>query len=378
VSLDDLPTPALLLDAAALDRNISRMAAHARALGVALRPHVKTHKCVEIARRQRQAGAAGLTVSTLPEARACAAAGFDDLTWALPLAPPGIGPALDLVREGVTLRLVLDDEPTLSALEQAAVARGVRPHVWLKVDCGYHRAGVDPSSPAAWQLATRLGTSPAIRFDGLLTHAGHSYHAYGSEARAAVARAERDAVTRFAAGLRAAGVPVPSVSIGSTPSVTAATDLSGVDEIRPGNYALFDLTQVALGSCRLEDVAVSVLATVISHPAGAERAVVDAGALALSKDVGPPPEHAVLPGMGGVCAPAEGNSPSPDLRLETLSQEHGIIRPRVEGGLAGRLPVGSRVRILPNHACLVSACFDQFHVLRDGRVEASWPIARQR
>ena len=209
MTLDDLATPALLLDAGTLDRNISRMAAHARALGVALRPHVKTHKCVEIARRQRRAGAAGLTVSTLPEARACAAAGFDDLTWALPLAPPGIGPALDLIRDGVTLRLLLDDGGTLSALEEAAVSRGVRPHVWLKIDCGYHRAGVDPSSPAARQLANRLATSRVVQFDGLLTHAGHSYHAFGSEARAAVARAERDAVTGLAAELRAAGVAVP-------------------------------------------------------------------------------------------------------------------------------------------------------------------------
>lgn len=376
--VEDLPTPALLLDAGTLDRNIARMAAHALRLGVALRPHFKTHKSVDVARRQRQAGAAGLTVSTLPEARACAAAGFDDLTWALPLAPAAIGPALAMVREGVTLRLLLDDEPTLAALEDAAGAAGLRPHVWLKVDCGYHRAGVDPASSGARRLAARLGRSPAVQFDGLLTHAGHSYHAFGAEARAAVAREERDAVTRFAADLRAAGVPVPRVSVGSTPSVTAATDLTGVDEIRPGNYALFDLTQAALGSCGVEEIAASVLATVISHPEGADRAVVDAGALALSKDIGPPPERALVPGMGGVCEPAGEHAPARDLLLEALSQEHGIVRPRVAGGLAGRLPVGSQVRILPNHACLVSACFDRFHVVRDGRVEETWPIARQR
>ncbi len=374
--LDTLMTPALILDRAVLERNLDRMATRAARLGVALRPHIKTHKCVEIAALQRKRGARGFTVSTLPEAEALFAAGFDDLTWAFPLSPGKIAPALDLGRRGM-LRLLVDDAATFGDLEEAAAARGVRPHVWLKVDSGYHRAGVDPASPEAFELAGRMAASGSTVFDGVLTHAGHSYDAYESEQRLSIARQERDVMVDFAGRLRTAGHEVPGISIGSTPTLTIVDHLAGVTEARPGNYAFLDLAQVGLGVCVVEDVAVSILAAVVSHPAGVERAVIDAGALALSRDHGP--EQGEWSGrMGAVCPDPAGTVPDPELRLESISQEHGVIRPSRPGGLRGRLPVGSRVRVLPNHSCLATACFDRLHVLQGDRIIDNWTIQRTR
>lgn len=376
MNLLDVRTPALILDRAVLLRNLDRMAARAGRLGVALRPHIKTHKCVEVATLQKERGAHGFTVSTLPEAEAMLAAGFDDLTWALPLSPSAVDPALDLGRRG-TLRLLVDDPAALGALEKAAGRRGVRPHVWLKVDCGYHRAGVDPASPEAFELAGRMAASRAVVFDGLLTHAGHSYSAYDRAGRLAIAEQERDVMIGFAARLRAAGNRVPGISIGSTPTLTIVEDLTGVSEARPGNYAFLDLAQVGLGVCGVEDIAVSILATVVSHPPRAERAVIDAGALALSKDRGPE-RGEWSGGMGAVCPDPARIAPDATLRLATISQEHGVIRASRPGGLDGRLPVGARVRVLPNHSCLAAACFDRLHVLEGDRITGCWTIHRAR
>jgi D-serine deaminase-like pyridoxal phosphate-dependent protein len=263
-------------------------------------------------------------------------------------------------------------------VEEAAARAGRPVHAWLKVDCGYHRAGVDPGGREAVALARRMADSPSIRFDGLLTHAGHAYHAFRPEERLRIAREERDAVVGLASRLRAEGIPVPGVSVGSTPTFTAADDLTGVSEARPGNYAYFDLTQVALGSCRLEDVAISVLATVISHPAGDERAVVDAGALALSGDRGPEAGALQDGTMGAILPGPTAAGPDLSLRLEALSQEHGVIRPVKGASLRDRLPVGSRLRILPNHSCLTAACYDTLWVLAEDRVVDRWRIHRGR
>ncbi|MFQ5768875.1 MAG: alanine racemase, partial [Acidobacteriota bacterium] len=272
MNLQQLQTPALLLDRTVLCRNLESMAARARRLGVSLRPHVKTHKCVEVASLQAACGAAGFTVSTLAEARVLADAGFHDLTWALPLPWPSIPAAVDLCRE-LRFRLLVDSEDTARRLAQAAAAAGVRPHVWLKVDCGYHRAGVDPADPASVSLVRLLNRWASLQFDGLLTHAGHAYHAPDAGERLRIAVEERSAVLELATRARKEGLSVPALSLGSTPTMTIVEDLSDIDEVRPGNYAYFDLTQVALGSCGLKDVALSVLATVISSSGSPARAV---------------------------------------------------------------------------------------------------------
>ncbi len=353
-TIHDLSTPALLLDAAVLENNLSSMAERARRLEVALRPHIKTHKCVEIARRQRALGSRGITVSTLYEAKVFADHGFDDITWAFPV----ILNRLEEVRaiaSRVRLRLVVDSGTAVDALEQAAFPF----EVWLKVDCGYHRVGVDPEQEEAWQLARRIHESENLTFGGILSHSGH---AYGAADRAAVAEEERAVMVGFAETLAHHEVEVPEISVGSTPAMMAVKQLNGVTEARPGNYALFDYSQVAMGSCAPTDCAVTVMASVVSS--NSRQCVIDAGALALSKDLGPED------GTFGKLFRDDSSELEEDLYVASVSQEHGKLnRP---------LPVGTRVRILPHHSCLTMAMFDEVYVQQEGQVIDRWRIWRGR
>ncbi len=361
--IGDLPTPALLLDLDRLESNLTRMAQRTRALGVSLRPHIKTHKCVEIAERQRALGALGLTVSTLYEAYVFADHGFHDITWAFPVPLTRL-PETREVASRAQLGLVADGPDTVTALERFGHPFGV----WLKVDCGYHRAGVDPCADTSLELARAIHGSRVLRFAGILSHSGHAYHAPSRREMAAIAEEERRVMTAFAARLREAGVHVPRVSVGSTPAMSVVERLDGVDEARPGNYVLYDYTQTVLGSCAVRDCALTVLASVVSSQPGARHSVVDAGALALSKDTGP--EHGPQHTMGEIVEDYGRGLLRTDARLISVSQEHGVVN--------ARLALGERVRILPNHSCLTTACFDQYHVVHGDRVVDRWKIWRGR
>ena len=362
-TLAEIETPALLLDLDVVERNLAFMAGRARELGVRLRPHAKTHKCAELGRRQLARGAAGFTVATLTEAEAFVAGGISDLTWAFPIDPTHIARARR-VAANATLRVVTDD------LETARALGGSGLHVWLKVDCGNHRAGVDPSSPYALDVARELGRERGLTFDGILSHSGHSYRTRNRDEAAKVAEEERSVMVWFADLLRKDGVPVREISVGSTPAMVAARDLTGVSEARPGNYVFYDQTMVLIGCCAPEDVGVTVLASVVSHQPGAAHFIVDAGALSLSKDPGP--QHTdVAPGMGAVRGHAE-------LTVAGLSQEHGLVRAQTPEAIDRQLGVGERVEIVPNHSCLTVAHFDEYHVVQHGRVVDRWKIDRGR
>src|SRR5690348_7941442 len=215
------------------------MANRARNLGVQLRPHAKTHKCVELGRLQLKHGARGLTVATLVEATVFARAGFRDITWAFPIDPSHLPHARRIAEEtGATLRVVVDD------LRSAHALAGSGLHVWLKVDCGYHRAGVDPASSYALDVACELGRERGLVFDGILSHSGHAYRTTGKPEAARVAEQERSVMVEFADRLRQASIPVREVSVGSTPAMAAVRDLTGVTEARPGNYVFYDRTMV--------------------------------------------------------------------------------------------------------------------------------------
>ena len=372
----DLPTPALLLDLDVLERNLDRMAERARALGVALRPHVKTHKCLEVGRMQLERGARGITVATLPEAQAFADGGFTDITWAFPLVLGRVAEVVALARR-ITFRVTVDSVAALEVLGASARAGGVEVHAWLEVDSGHHRSGVDPHSAASVSLARRLADERGVAFDGLLTHAGHSYHARTRAERAAIAEAERAAMVAFAALLERDGVAVPAVSVGSTPAMSAVERLDGVSEVRPGNYAFYDFMQVAAGVCAVEDCAVTVLASVVSHQRGAAHVVVDAGALALSKDPGPQ-DPALSRGLGPVVSGLVGRRLEPAVQVRAVSQEHGMVGGETAGDVEERFAVGERIRILPNHSCLTAAMFDRYHVVRGADVVDEWVIWRRR
>jgi len=360
-SLFDLPTPALLLDLDKVEANIEGMATRAERLGVALRPHFKTHKCAQIAELQTSRSGAGGTVSTLEEARFFAAHGVRDLTWAFPVILSRLPEVRDLSRL-VTFRLVIDSQEALLALESLDEPLDV----WLKIDCGYHRAGVDPDGDEALGLARSLADSSRLTFNGILSHSGHAYDAASPEIAGSIAESEREVMVRCGDRMRAAGIRVPAISVGSTPSMMAVRDLSGVDEARPGNYVFFDYTQVQLGSCTVADCAVTVLGTVVSS--AANHAITDTGALTMSKDAGP--SHKPASTLGEVFEDYPSARLSTDLRLTSLSQEHGRLS-RSRG-------VGERLRILPNHSCLTVAHFDHYCVVRGDRVIDRWAIDRSR
>jgi D-serine deaminase-like pyridoxal phosphate-dependent protein len=368
MDLHNIKTPSLVLDAGRVRRNAERMSERIKRLGAALRPHVKTHKCLEVARIQT-GGTGGITVSTLAEARAFVAGGFKDITYAVPIEPGKFAEAIELSKLCERFALITDDVDIPAQLDEAARRAGVTLDLFLKVDCGYHRCGVEPERPEALEIPRRIGDAKHLRFAGLLTHAGHSYHARSREELLALARHERDVLTGFAARLRSDGVEVLTVSVGSTPTATHYDHLEGVDEARPGNYIFFDAFQATLGSCAFADCALTVLASVVHRDRARRKLVLDAGAVALSKDRGPQ-EFDPACGYGRVLD-LEGAETG--LRVGTLSQEHGEV-PVEDDRLLDALRVGARVRVLANHSCLAAAQHTHYHVLEGSRVVDRWEI----
>ncbi|HJQ33386.1 MAG TPA: alanine racemase [Pyrinomonadaceae bacterium] len=371
MDLHTIKTPALVLDAGRVRRNAEAMRSRVRRLGARLRPHVKTHKCVEVARIQTEGGDGPVTVSTLAEARAFAAGGFRDITYAVPIEPGKFDEAIELSKLCDRFALITDDTSIPPLLDESARRAGVTLDLFLKVDCGYHRCGVEPDTPEALEIPRLIERARALRFAGILTHAGHSYHARSHEELLSIARHERDLMKDFAAHLRAEGIEVPCVSIGSTPTVTQVDHLDGVDEARPGNYIFFDAFQATLGSCSFDDCALTVLAAVVHRDRARRRVVLDAGAIALSKDRGPV-EFDPACGYGRVLD-LEGNELG--LRVGSLSQEHGEVLVDDEA-LLDRLNVGVRVRVLANHSCLTAAQHTHYHVLEGESLVDRWEISR--
>jgi D-serine deaminase-like pyridoxal phosphate-dependent protein len=360
-----LRTPALLLDRDVLAANLERMRRHTERLGVGLRPHLKTAKSVDVA--TMAVGHNGpITVSTLAEAEHFAAHGFTDIVYAVGITPAKLPAAAALRRRGIDLQVILD------SVEMAGVAAGAAEHlggslaVWIEVDVDGLRSGIPPDSPALLEVAGVLGAAPGVRLAGVLSHGGGSYRCRGVDALAAFAESERAGVVAAAEAIRAAGIDCPGVSMGSSPGVAAARSLDGITEVRPGVYMFQDLFQAGLGVCDLDDIAVSVLTSVIGR--SRDGLVLDAGGLALSLDR----STAALPddsGFGRVCD-ASGRL-LPGWTVERVTQEHGIVTS--SGDPIGSTQTGTLLRVLPNHACMTAAAHDRYHVLSGGRVVAQWP-----
>jgi D-serine deaminase-like pyridoxal phosphate-dependent protein len=372
--LRPLPTPSLVLDEARMARNIERLRARMAALGVALRPHLKTAKSVDVARRILSEGGAA-TVSTLKEAEVFAAAGVRDILYAVGIAPDKLARVLALRRAGCDLSLVLDSLAQAEAVAEASRRSGDAIPVLIEIDSDEHRSGLVPDDPAIVAIGRILHEGGAA-LRGVMTHAGGSYEARGAAALAAFAERERLAVVTAASRLRAAGLPCPVVSVGSTPTAYFARDLSGVTEARPGVFVFFDLVMAGIGVCTTDDIALSVLTTVIGHQEKRGWIIVDAGWMALSRDRGTQ-QQPVDQGYGLVCN-VEGKVMD-DLIVAQANQEHGIIAVRRgSGARLPRLPVGTQLRILPNHACATAAQFDEYAVLPSdgGAALARWPRFR--
>jgi D-serine deaminase-like pyridoxal phosphate-dependent protein len=365
---ESIVTPAFLVDRGIVQRNCDAMREKAQTSGVAFRPHVKTHKSPAIGRMQHGGTVGPITVSTLAEAEAFAADGFRDITYAVPIAPSRdkLDRVSALAARVDRMIVLVDSERAFRALEEYAEAQETGFEAYLKVDCGYHRAGVDPESPDSARLALAMGRSETVRFHGLLTHAGHSYNARDAEEVRQVAAQEAGTLTRFRTLLAVEGLGHIRRSIGSTPTATIVDRFSECDEVRPGNYVFFDAFQSTLGSCTPADVAVSVLTTVVGSYPERGSLIVDAGALALSKDVSP---ETIAPGFGYGLVCDLDLRPLP-MRIVALSQEHGKIASE------NHVPVGTRLRIVPNHSCLTAAMFEEYQMLEDGRVVDRWKPVR--
>jgi D-serine deaminase-like pyridoxal phosphate-dependent protein len=371
MSLTTVPTPALVLDRGRLEQNCAAMSQRAAAAGVALRPHLKTAKSIEVARLATAGHPGGVTVSTLAEAAYFAERGVRDLTYAVCITPDKLDRVAALEQAGARIGLITDDPGVAAAVADRARALGARFRLLVEIDSGEHRTGVPAGDhEAIVAVARAIDAAPELELGGVLTHGGHSYFCDSVAAIEAVAEEERRAVVDAAAALRAAGLPCPTVSAGSTPTAVHGRRWDGVTELRPGVYTFFDLAQLGRGCCEASDLALSVLATVIGHQRGAGRLLLDAGALALSKDTS---AAARLPdaGYGWVCD-LDGERLA-DLRVAGVDQEHGYV----EGAIPfDRLPVGTRVRVLPNHACLTAACHDRYQVLHGTEVMATWDRCR--
>nr|WP_234781481.1 alanine racemase [Sphingobium yanoikuyae] len=355
-----------------MDRNITRLRAHLDGLGVGMRPHLKTAKSVEVAQRLMPTAQGPATVSTLQEARRFAAAGVRDILYAVGISPAKLPEILALRAQGVDLAIVLDSVEQAEAVAAASRAAGTAIPALIEIDCDGHRSGVQPGDAARLRaIGAALAQGGVLR--GVMTHAGGSYGARGDAELRACADVERDAVLAAARTLKEAGHDCPVISVGSTPTAHHATDLSGVTEVRAGVFVFFDLVMAGIGICSVDDIALSVLATVIGHQRDKGWILVDAGWMAMSRDRGTAKQD-VDQGYGLVCD--RDGRPYGDLILIDANQEHGIIALRP--GASGTLPdlaVGDRVRILPNHACATGAQHDRYHVVRTGSdaVEAVWP-----
>ncbi|ALV29650.1 alanine racemase [Pannonibacter phragmitetus] len=375
-SIHGLVTPSLLLDRSKLDRNITRLADHARQLGVVLRPHMKTAKSIDVARRVFPDGPGPITVSTIAEAEYFASHGYRDMTYAVGLSPASALRAMELcARTGADLKLLLDTVEQADALAAVREASGVVPSVLIELDVDDHRGGLKPDDPKLIEVAGRVVAAGA-KLLGVLAHAGESYGLNTPEALIAAAESERMATVRAAEILRAHGHACPVVSLGSTPTAHFARNLEGVTELRAGVYMFFDLVQHGVGVCSKDDIAISVLASVIGVKPEKGWILVDAGWMALSRDRGTASQR-VDQGYGVVCD--EAGRVIEDVIVSQASQEHGILSIRPGSGKAmPDLPVGTRVRILPNHACAMAAQHGFYSVVdgEDAGIEARWERIR--
>jgi len=368
MKLETLKTPGLVLDLAKVKRNAERMSRRIKQLGADLRPHIKTHKCIEVARIQTAGHSGAVTVSTLAEARAFATNGFSKITYAVPIESGKFNEAIEVSR-ACELSLITDDVEVPDQLNDAARQANVHLNLFLKVDCGYHRCGVEPGTHQAIEIPRRITNASNLQFGGILTHAGHSYNCQTKPEVLALAKHERDVMADFGEALRKEVGPVPIVSIGSTPTITSVDHLDGIDEVRPGNYIFFDAFQATLGSCSFDDCALTVLASVVHRDRARRKVIIDAGAIALSKDRGPVGLNPDC-GYGKVLDLRGGDL---NLTVSEMSQEHGTIIAKDEN-IFDRLRVGARVRVLANHSCLTAAQHSHYNVLEGENIVDQWKI----
>ncbi|XP_068605061.1 D-serine dehydratase [Brachionichthys hirsutus] len=360
-----LCSPALLVDADKVKRNAQRMKDRCLELGVQLRPHMKTHKTLEGADIMTGGSRRCIVVSTLAEACFYGDRGFDDILYAYSLPFDKVERCAALSERLDLFQVLVDHPEALERLTKRRLRDGRRWHVWLKLDCSNGRAGVLPSDPGAVKLAQAIAEAEGVELTGVYAHCGNTYNCKGVEQIQAVAQETTESTLQFMEKLKAVGITCKS-SIGSTPSCShPVKDMSRLSEVHPGNYVFYDVQQSLIGSCSLEDVAVRVLTRVIGHCPHRNQLLVDCGWCGLSLD-----------GAGKLrtgYAVIEGH---PDLKLVSMTQEHGRVEP-VSGALDfSSYPLGTPLMLIPYHACATAMMHPVYHVHSAGRLLGQWTPTR--
>ncbi|WP_180903705.1 alanine racemase [Nonomuraea indica] len=356
----ELDTPALLIDLDVVRANVAEMAEVAATHGVALRPHIKTHKMPELARLQLEAGATGVTCAKLGEAEIMADAGIEDVLLAYPVWGEPKLRRLAALRERAKVRVSLDSPDVAAGLGRLGLRTGAPVEVLVEVDTGQHRLGRPPGRPTA-DLVAEIAAIPGIDVVGLLTLAGHAYHARTPGHLAEISRREGTDLVATAELCARDGIDLPVISVGSTPTARHVAGVAGVTEIRPGTYIFNDTAMIRLGVATEETAASRVLTTVVARPSP-DRVVFDAGTKCLSSDGAGTPGWIRAAGL-------------PWLRMDFLNEEHAVARLDPEHARYGELPVGTRVQLIPGHACSVTNLFDVAHGVEGGRVTTELRVA---
>ena len=365
MTLDDLYTPCLVLDRMKLISNTGEMRRQAEKLGVILRPHVKTAKSIEVAKYCSRGRIAPITVSTLREAEYFADAGYTDIIYAVSMVPHKLPRAAALIERGVDLKLIVDSSEMAQAITDAGEQSGHVYKVMIEIDVDMHRAGLSPDDPLVIKIARILAHGNGTEMAGVLTHAGESYECSSEEELISAAENERAKIVEASKRIRTAKIPCPIVSCGSTPTATFAQDLTGVTEMRAGIFVFQDLFQAGVGSCTNEDIALTVLTTVISHKKNQNRIITDAGGMALSKDRST--QGTDFDSGYGLVADQDGKIIE-NLYVLGANQEHGLIT-TIDGSDIDfdKFPIGSRLRILPNHSCMTAGAYDTYNIVDSGQ-----------
>ncbi|WP_209124716.1 alanine racemase [Alkalihalobacillus sp. BA299] len=355
--IHNLDTPSLLLNINQLERNLDEIRDLAKKNGIDWRPHIKTHKSINITKMQLEKGACGITVAKLEEAETMAQANISNILIAYPLAKPQKLERLKVLSSSTNIILAIDSIEQAKLVNQT-FSDSINPlEVWIKVDSGLNRCGIKVEEIV--ELAKEIKTMKSLSLTGIFTHAGHSYAATSKEQIKKIAHDEAYSVIRSAELCEHAGIKIKHRSVGSTPTFKLAASIKGITEIRPGNAAFYDMCQVGLGVADPSQCALTVLASVVSKKV--DRIIFDTGSKALSLDQGAHGNKSVV-GYGKVID-------HPEITIERLSEEHGIGTFQKTN-----LVINDTVEIIPNHSCVVANLFSEYILHRDGIVIEKWNV----
>ena len=364
MQINTLYTPCLIIDKNKLKTNINRMREKAKKLNVIFRPHVKTAKSIPVALMCAGDAIGPITVSTLREAEYFADAGFTDIIYAVSMIPEKLTRAKAIIDRGTDLKFIIDNAETARKISDFGVKNNSVFKVLIEVDVDMHRAGLSADAPELLNVARALHDSAETELCGVLTHAGESYGCYSKAELIKAAEVERASITLAAQNIRSAAMPCDIISCGSTPTATFAKDLSGVTELRAGVFVFQDVFQAGLGCCSNDDIALSVLCTVISHKNNQNRIITDAGGVALSKDQST--RGTDFDCGYGLVADVNGKILD-NLFVTSANQEHGIITTKDGNEFDfNAYSIGTQLRILPNHSCMTAAAYNEYNVIDGG------------